>query len=379
MNKKRNAEDKLSEDEFNRSNESSHEGDEQEQLAASIRKVFKNAKTDSLSLDEKSDLWKALVNRIEHRAQYIPKRRFPYSKILVAALCFIVLGLVIYLYNASEYEQNIQEVARINKTYFSEADQVQFLDAKKKPHTLKSDSLYTHDQLWKEKRSTAIFDRERTHFNSIGVPYGTRSEIVLEDGTSIWLNAGSVLTFPERFDSKQREVFLEGEAYFEVAHDAKRPFYVISDAMRIEVLGTSFNVSAYADDDYASTALLTGNITVSGNGEMAFDKQVLKPGTAVRINKITKTASINENYGAESISWTKRRLLLRSTHLDEIIKKLERFYNAEIEGVYASGSDDSFSGSLDLTQTLQEVLHHLYEGSKYSIMQKERKVYIQKK
>ncbi len=97
-------------------------------------------------------------------------------------------------------------------------------------------------------------------FSTITVPYGKRSEILLPDGSKVWLNAGSQLTFANVFEDKGYEVFLIGEGYFEVSKRKTHPFYVRTVDMNIKVMGTSFNVSAYPDDDYTAAVLLSGKI-----------------------------------------------------------------------------------------------------------------------
>ena len=99
-------------------------------------------------------------------------------------------------------------------------------------------------------------------YNTLIVPYGKRSQLQLADGSKVWLNSGSKLVYPVTFEGKRREVYIEGEAIFDVAHNAKQPFIVLSKDHEIEVLGTLFNVSNYLDDESISTTLKNGSVQI---------------------------------------------------------------------------------------------------------------------
>ena len=104
---------------------------------------------------------------------------------------------------------------------------------------------------------------EESKMNEVVIPFGKKSQLILEDGTKVWLNAGSRMAFPTKFTGKKREVFLEGEAYFEVAHNQNLPFMVNTGEIIIKVLGTRFNISAYKTDKLTETVLLEGKVAIS--------------------------------------------------------------------------------------------------------------------
>ncbi len=101
--------------------------------------------------------------------------------------------------------------------------------------------------------------------NQIIIPYGKRSDITLADGTHIWLNSGSQLSYPSEFKTDSREVYLSGEAFFDVKANPNKPFYVITRDIKIKVLGTRFNVSSYNEDNTTQTVLLKGKVTTGKN------------------------------------------------------------------------------------------------------------------
>ena len=370
---KKKAEDILSEDKQLSKRPASSIQDKQETLARSIMAVVKNVKNESFSEEENTLLWGQIIDK----TRGLKGRRFSFPKNLVALFFLFAIGLVFYFYYVPKLGNDIRQAAIINQGYLSKSDNVQFIDADKKTQILKDDSPVIYRELSKLEGPPSDLSDAKVRYSSIGVPYGKRSEVVLEDGTKVWLNAGSSLTFPEKFDRK-REVYLEGEAYFEISKDTNRPFFVLSEAMKIEVLGTTFNLSCYADDDYASVVLLTGKVALLPSKDKSFERQLLKPGMEARLRKSQQKLLI-QPASERSISWTHRRLILNSMNLSEILKKLERFYNTKIEISKSSMMDETFSGSLDLTQTLPEVLQNVLDGSKYTVNQIGRRIHIYRK
>ena len=112
---------------------------------------------------------------------------------------------------------------------------------------------------------TTDSDQLTSELNQVIIPYGKRSEITLADGTHIWLNSGSQLSYPSKFNADSREVYLSGEAFFDVKANPDRPFYVITRDVRIKVLGTSFNVCSYLEDNTVQTVLIKGKVTAGKN------------------------------------------------------------------------------------------------------------------
>jgi len=368
---KKKVEDILSGDEITNFNKSDDQLDDQERLAKFIKQALLESKENTLAAAERETLWKTIANQ----TYAINKSNIVWWRTLAAGIFVLIISSLILVSNILHRATSLEQAAKINKTYLAKSKEVQLLNADKQSFDLPADTAFNYQDL-KSILSNQLQDE---HFSSIGVPYGKRSEIVLEDGTKVWLNAGSILTFPEKFNKDFRTVYLEGEGYFEVAPNANSPFSVVSEYINIEVLGTSFNISTYSDDDYVSTILLTGSIAVDANGKADFERQVLREGMEAKIDKRRKTLTVNQTLGDGSISWTNRRLLLNETHLNEIIKKLERFYNTKIEDASGLLSTETFSGSLDLTQTLPQVLENIYDKSIYSIKQAERRLYIQRK
>src|SRR5690606_15971211 len=135
------------------------------------------------------------------------------------------------------------------------------------------------------------------------------------DGSKVWLNAGSQLTFPEVFDEDQRTVYLTGEGYFDIKHDARRPFYVYTADMLVTVLGTAFNVSSYRDDPFTAAVLLNGKIALKGLGDGNFEDRILEPGSRAVWQREDRTLQVKQEDTDEYVSWTRKQLVLKSTTL----------------------------------------------------------------
>ncbi|NLR66739.1 DUF4974 domain-containing protein [Chitinophaga varians] len=194
-------------------------------------------------------------------------------------------------------------------------------------------------------------------FNTLLVPYGNVASLQLEDGTRVWLNAGSRLVYPAAFGQQRREVFLEGEAYFEVATDAQRPFSVYANDMKVAVLGTAFNISAYREDASSQVVLASGSVQLEafrGPGKKGAPVQ-LSPGNRALYTGHNGNMTVDKVDIAGYISWKDGLMVAEHTSLYEILKKLSRYYNQPITTDTRSGNE-TFSGNLDLQKTLNDVL-----------------------
>ncbi|WP_455587590.1 FecR family protein [Bacteroides sp.] len=192
----------------------------------------------------------------------------------------------------------------------------------------------------------------------IYVPCGEKMTVILSDGTKVYLNADTKLTYPELFVGKERKVAVEGEAYFEVKKDAKKPFIVDVASMQIKVLGTSFNVNAYPSDSKVMTTLDEGSVKIRNAQSNSFD-YIMKPGETAIYEKETGTCIVqkNKDYKNESV-WLKDVLIFNDTPLEDVLKVLSRKYNVkfniENKAIY------SYTYTLrSESESLQEILESM--------------------
>lgn len=203
-------------------------------------------------------------------------------------------------------------------------------------------------------------------YNTLIVPYGKRSEVRLSDGTKVWLNSGSRLVYPVVFPHHKREVYLEGEAIFEVSHNRERPFMVLSEGQEIEVLGTVFNVSNYLDEGSINTVLKSGSVRISyGERSLISGKDQLRlvPGTMASYNRSTQSMSSREVDVDQYFSWRDGVLIFRNDDLRYIMKRLSRYYNVEIDIAEGARGEGTFSGYLDLKEDIEKVIGTIGEAT----------------
>lgn len=159
--------------------------------------------------------------------------------------------------------------------------------------------------------------------NHLVIPKGKSYKLELADGTRIWLNSESELIYPTQFAGTRREVSLIGEAYFEVAKDKEKPFYVKTNGMEVRVLGTSFNVSCYSKDRIMTTTLVEGSVSVQANGQ----QQTISPSEQFSYNKRNNKTDIRIVDTGQYISWIDGKYIFKDAPLEEIIDKLQRWYD----------------------------------------------------
>ncbi|MCB0447906.1 MAG: FecR domain-containing protein [Gelidibacter sp.] len=209
-------------------------------------------------------------------------------------------------------------------------------------------------------------------FNTLIVPYGKRSSIELADGSKVWLNSGSKLVFPAAFNQEKREVYLEGEAIFEVAHDKKHPFIVKSNEQEIEVLGTIFNVSNYHDDDLLSTVLKSGSVKVT----YSKNSITIVPGTLAAYDRGTKRVNTQKVDVESYFSWRDGIFIFKNDSMESIMKKISRYYNIDIIINNKELANTTFSGYLDVKDTVESVLKTIRETTKFEYNITNNKLFI---
>lgn len=188
-------------------------------------------------------------------------------------------------------------------------------------------------------------------YNTTSTPKGRQFQLTLPDGTKVWLNAASSLRYPIAFTGAQRQVDVTGEAYFEVAPDPQKPFFVnINETTRIQVLGTHFNINAYTDEAAINTTLLEGSVAVISNRE----KTVLKPGQQARV-KAAQPIVVSNADTEKVIAWKNGIFDFQNARLEEVMRQLERWYDIDV--VYEKGIPSiEFIGKMGRDLSLSEVL-----------------------
>jgi transmembrane sensor len=186
----------------------------------------------------------------------------------------------------------------------------------------------------------------KSSYNTMSTPKGRQYKLTLPDGSEVWLNAASSIRYPIAFTGRERKVELQGEAYFEVKKNARQPFVVdAGNKAQIEVLGTSFNVSAYANEKELNTTLIDGSIKVNGT--------IVKPGQQARI--IDNVRIINNADTEKVMAWQRGFFNFEGASLEEVMRQLERWYDIEVE--YQNGIPAiAFGGEMKMNTSLNGIL-----------------------
>jgi hypothetical protein len=193
---------------------------------------------------------------------------------------------------------------------------------------------------------------ETVQMNQLVVPRGKRSSVQLADGSKLWLNSGSRAIYPVAFNGKTREIYIEGEGYLEVAHDATKPFWVVTDLVKVEVLGTKFNISAYKDDDHVSVVLVEGSVQASIGSESI----MMKPNQLLDYAILTQKATLKKANVLEYISWVDDWMMCNKEPIQSVITKLSRYYDVKINQDDPRLNSMTLTGKLDLKSNVEDVL-----------------------
>jgi len=214
-------------------------------------------------------------------------------------------------------------------------------------------------------------------YNTIRTPVQGEYSMVLSDGSKVYLNAQTSLVFPVEFGSGKRELILkEGEACFEVSKDAKRPFIVhLSNGSEVEVLGTVFNVMAYADEEEIQTTLLEGKVQFA-YGEA---KVLLAPGEQSGLNRENNKISVRDVKASEFFAWREGKFVFNREPLGSVFRKMSRWYGVEINCEDGNLLNRRISGVINRYEDIDKLIHLIEEVSPVKIDLDEKRIIISRK
>ncbi|RZT91357.1 FecR family protein [Ancylomarina subtilis] len=198
-------------------------------------------------------------------------------------------------------------------------------------------------------------DKRALLYNTVRIPKGSEYELVLADGTKVHLNAMSSLKFPIQFIGKTRNVKLTGEAYFEVSKDAKHPFIVDVLGTKVEVLGTSFNVKAYKEDENVVTTLVEGSVKVRSSGFKA-KTMMLEPGQQAVVNEASGDIMKQEVNVDLYTSWRQGVFLFKDQRIEDIMTELSRWYDLKVFYKNSSVKDYRFGGHFNRNSEIGSIM-----------------------
>lgn len=309
--------------------------------------------TMTLNKFDKSSLINELETRIKKEKRTAKIKSYKQSLLLVAAVFVCVFGLS-YLADFNKIDtdsKNIILTTSSGQKVILDADEIQ---------------LKKLDGIVETKSNTLVYNKDENLEtfvkNTIDVPYGKRFKLNLSDGTLVYLNSGSSFTYPVSFiDGIDREVFLSGEAFFDVSSDSLNTFKVVSTGSYVEVYGTKFNFKDYQEDNFSEVILTEGSLGVK-NTISNSETIVLRPGDKAKVNYAGEGVEIKEVNTMLYTSWIDGRIIFRDENINNMITKLERIYDVIIINNNDKLNDEYINATiLTETESIENVLDYLEE------------------
>ena len=299
-----------------------------------------------------------------------PHRTHPYRRVIayvasIAAFLLICLGSYYWISNF-----NVQEEVKLTADMIdslSRSDQVQvLLDGKQAVGLDKNNAEIRVDEdgtVIVDDKLVVASKGEKILMNQVVVPYGKRTKIILPDGSSLWINSGSCISYSSDFATNRR-LNVQGEVFLDVKKDEKHPFIVKTTHLEVSVLGTAFNVNDYAKNVETSVVLVRGSVDVKVDNKA---KKRLLPNQ--RLSMASGAVKINEVDVYGYICWKDDIMNFDGQKLTTILNTLSQYYNTKIE-IIGSLEDEKCYGSLDLNCTLEEVLESISLTTPLKIVRK---------
>jgi ferric-dicitrate binding protein FerR (iron transport regulator) len=293
-----------------------------------------------------------------------PKRQlFRWVGYAASVLIIASAGLLLYMKDSGENTDQLLTQEKINPGEFKAElilpDGKSVLLAAKEKFVDKSESVIvqndeTNGLVYSKNEAEAAVQQKVYH--TLKVPLGGYYPLLLSDGTKVWLNAGSELKYPVEFSGDVRDVYLHGEAYFEVKKD-KIPFVVNLEDSRIEVLGTSFNVNAYKGDENIFATLRSGSIAFYS--DKVKGRTVIKPGQQLKMDAGSGQTSVREVDASVYTSWTEGVFNFNDMSLDEIMKIVARWYQVDVVFENERIRHDQYFGKMPMYSDIEDVLRKI--------------------
>lgn len=324
-------------------------------------------------------LFATILTEIEEKQTIaINSRKYNYAKYISIAASFLILLAIGWSYKQDFFNRNLntQEITNSNEITLQLGNgEIQIIAQNKKSQVTDSKG----NVIGTQNGNKIIYDTktslENLVYNIIKIPYGKRFELELSDGTIVHLNSGSTLKYPVKFiANSNRQVFLDGEAYFDVTKDKKHPFVVNADNLNIRVLGTHFNVSSYPEDKFTDVVLVEGSVGLYEKNEKfdAAKNTMLKPGFKGSFNKKDNHIDIEQVVTDSYTSWMQGKLVFKNMTFRDIEKKLERHYNVSIVNQNKKLADEKFYATFK-DEPIEKILSYFndIQGCNYTIKNNE--------
>jgi len=327
---------------------------EQIQLARLLVLQF-HSKKENVTETETDELFTRITSGIgeKQKQKSVSKFAIPIYKYAAIAILLLAIGATVY-YQMSNSFSKIEQLSEVLSTDNPTNSLIVFPDGK----SISIDNDNSKIEYQQGGRHIIVNQKDTfsatknyngKELNQLIIPYGKKSTITLSDGTMVHINAGSKLMYPSFFDGEERKVYLVGEGYFEVTHNPDKPFVVETTDLKIEVLGTKFNISAYPSDNVIETVLVDGKVQVKKSGINIFGKDyILSPNQCATYNSVKSKIVLKNVDVTDYVSWHLGFLSFKSQELSQIVSKIERYYKISINFNDSGLEKRKISGKLNL-------------------------------
>lgn len=334
------------------------------------------------SAESHEEAERRLYNLIARRGNIGPKRGPKWPRVAAAAAILLSLGIGSYYYITKPNQEQIAQiqvndvVPGGNKAVLTLANGQHVVLTSAKNGRL---AIQGNTEITKTADGNIVYNQTTGEsaaisaltYNTVSTPVGGQYHLTLTDGTNVWLNAASSIKYPTAFTGGERKVEIFGEAYFEVAHNAAKPFRVQSNHQVVEVLGTHFNINSYADETATKTTLLEGSVKVTGSNGFKF----IKPGQQAVLSG--NNLSVAQADVEEAVAWKNGYFRFNDEKIASIMRKLSRWYNIDVsfEGkMLEEGFNGKISRYKNISQTLKmlektKAVHFKVEGRRVTVIQ----------
>lgn len=337
---------------------------------------------------ETEDIWKKTMQKIANNDSTIAKpthRRFMSAWLWGAAASVVILIGLGFFFSRNNIKEEVDEALKMEQymlanTSAEDVKEVTLVVSDKKKIEIANNSQVAYTSTGQVRVNSNKLDETKTEdkaqvqeeeYNQIIVPKGRRSMIVLADNSKIWINSGSKVIYPRSFKNEKRQIYVEGEVYLKVTHDETKPFIVSTSACEVEVLGTSFNVSAYKGNTQADIVLVEGSVNVRDNLKRLMKMQ---PNERVELNEagIAKKEKVN---ALEYIQWVDGIWALNGKPLKEVLRYLSEYYGQTIlcDPLVEA---EPFYGKLFLNEDLNKILESIRQALPEELALKKNIIYL---
>ena len=313
--------------------------------------------------ESRADMEMRLYDLITEKSKITSKIAFKWSRLAAAASILLCLGIGGYYFSQRNEPKQVAQVVKqdiapgSNKAILTLANgqRIQLNDVKNGRLAVQGNVSITKASdgtLAYASNDVEPSSADAIAYNTVSTPLGGQYHLTLADGSNVWLNAGSSIKYPTSFSGTERKVEITGEAYFEIAHNKNMPFRVVTDRQIVEVLGTHFNVNAYADEDDVRTTLLEGSVKVSGSNNI----KIIKPGEQAVLSR--GGLAVEDADLEQAVAWKNGYFRFNDEKIGSIMRKLSKWYNIDVT-YNGQVTEEGFNGKISRFKNISQALRML--------------------